>query len=217
MTKTFDQSLIDTAIISMSMIDPEDMQDTSSEEFTSLRRIQQGCHNELSNREDFPFNKDTKKITTEANQAEYSTPDGTILSIWIEGENKTLNYDSNIELMGNSKGKPTTYGIKNNPEKLIFYPVPDKEYKIEIKYNNTKNIVDALGNKSFKISIGSTLDIPERIQHLYFDALEYRVLFEYMRKQSNPRYLPTEQLFNEKWKIFLKACRASDSETYFVI
>ena len=44
MGKTFDQSLIDTATISMSMIDPEDMQDTSSEEFASLRRIQQGCH-----------------------------------------------------------------------------------------------------------------------------------------------------------------------------
>ena len=44
MGKTFDQSLIDTATISMSMIDPEDMQDTSSEEFASLRRIQQQLH-----------------------------------------------------------------------------------------------------------------------------------------------------------------------------
>ena len=36
MGKTFDQSLIDTAVISMSMIDPDDMADTSSEEFVSF-------------------------------------------------------------------------------------------------------------------------------------------------------------------------------------
>ena len=64
MGKTFDQSLIDTAVISMSMIDPDDMADTSSEEFISLRRIQQGCHSELSNREDFPFNKSKYLILT---------------------------------------------------------------------------------------------------------------------------------------------------------
>ena len=65
MGKTFDQSLIDTATISMSMIDPEDMMDTSSEEFLSLRRIQQGCHSELCNRTDFPCKKADKVIKTD--------------------------------------------------------------------------------------------------------------------------------------------------------
>lgn len=218
MGKTFDQSLIDTAVISMSMIDPEDMQDTSSEEFISLRRIQQGCHSELSNREDFPFNKYTKTIQTVADQKEYATPSGTIKSIWVQGNTKTMTYDPNIHLLAERKGNPTTYGIMNNPETLVFYPTPDKVYNVDITYNDTKNVINSVtGKESFDITIGSTLKMPERVQHLYFDALEYRVLFEYMRKQSNPRWQPTEQLFNEKWKVFLRSCKSTDTETYFSI
>lgn len=138
MGKTFDQSLIDTANIPMSMIDPEDMMDTSSEEFVSMRRVQQGCHSELTNREDFPF-------------------------------------------------------------------------------EDRKNVIDTDGKASYTITIGSTLQMPERVQHLYFDALEYRVLYENTRKQSNPRWQPTLQLFNEKWQVFLRASRESNSDTYFII
>lgn len=217
MGKTFDQSLIDTANIPMSMIDPEDMQDTSSEEFVSLRRVQQGCHTELSNRDDFPFAKTTKTIDTIVNQAEYAPPDGTIESIWVQGNTKKLTYDPNIMLLTQRTGRPTTFGVTNNPEKLVFYPVPDDIYLINITYYDTKNVIDVDGKPSFEITVGSTLKMPERVQHLYFDALEYRVLFEYMRKQSNPRWQPTEQLFNEKWKVFLKSCKPADTETYFAI
>lgn len=217
MGKTFDQSLIDTAVISMSMIDPEDMQDTNSEEFISLRRIQQGCHTELSNREDFPFNKYAKTIQTVIGQPEYATPDGTVQDIWVKGNTKKMTYDPNIRFLREAKGNPTTYGVKNNPERLVFYPTPDKVYDIDITYNDTKNVIDTLGNESFVITVGSTLKMPDRVQHLYFDALEYRVLFEYMRKQSNPRWEPTLQLFNEKWQAFLKASKTTDTETYFVI
>lgn len=216
MGKTFDQSLTDTAVIAMSMIDPEDMQELSSEEFESLRRIQQGCHSELSNREDFPFNKLTKTIKTQANKGEYAPPDGTILKIWVEGNTKPMTYDPNIRFLTERKGNPTTYGIKNNPEKIIFYPTPDKVYNVDVVYNSTKNVITD-DEEGYIIQEGSTLKMPERVQHLYFDALEYRVLFEYMRKQSNPRWQPTEQLFNEKWKAFLRASRTTDSETYFTI
>ena len=217
MGKTFDQSLIDTANIPMSMIDPEDMQDTSSEEFIGLRRVQQGCHTELCNRDDFPFNESIVEFKTINGQNKYPMPDGTVKQIWVIGNTKELTYDPNIRLLRDNRGTPTTFGFKNNPEKIILYPTPDKEYDVEIVYNDTKNVIDILGNLSYTISVGSTLKMPERVQHLYFDALEYRVLFEYMRKMSNPRWQPTEQLFNEKWKAFLKNCKPNDSETYFTI
>ena len=217
MTKTFDQSLIDTAVISMSMIDPEDMQDTSSEEFLSLRRIQQGCHTELTNREDFPFNKFSITIDTQAGQNESFLPDGTVLSVWLKGSSKPLDYIPDITMQKEASGTPYAYGITYNPDLLVFYPTPIKAQECVIKYLDTKNVLDATGNPSFEITVGSTLRMPERIQPLYFDALEYRVLFEYMRKQSNPRWQPTEQLFNEKWKAFLKATKPTDTETYFTI
>lgn len=216
MGKTFDQSLIDTAVISMSMIDPEDIADTSSEEFTSLRRIQQGCHSELCNRKDFPFKEHNKTIKTKVGQPEYANPDGTIVSLWVKGNTKKMTYDKNIRLLREANGNPTTYGVNSN-DKIVLYPTPDKVYEVDITYNSTKNVIDTEGNYSYTITIGSTLDIPERVQHLYFDALEYRVLFEYMRKVTNPRLDETEQLFEAKWQAFLDASRTVDSETYFTI
>lgn len=216
MGKTFDQSLIDTAVISMSMIDPEDIADTSSEEFTSLRRIQQGCHSELCNRKDFPFKEHNKTIKTKVGQSEYANPDGTIVSLWVKGNTKKMTYDKNIRLLRESNGNPTTYGVNSN-DKIVLYPTPDKVYEVDVTYNSTKNVIDTDGNYSYTITVGSTLDMPERVQHLYFDALEYRVLFEYMRKVTNPRLDETEQLFESKWQAFLDASRTVDSETYFTI
>lgn len=218
MSKTFDKSLIDTAVISMSMIDPEDMQDTTSEEFTSLRRIQQGCHSELTSREDFPFNKRTVTAELEAGQKNIPFPEGTISKIWLEGSTTPLNYITDkLKVATDSTGTPTAYYVDYENEAIVLYPTPNKDIKCFVEYKDTKNIIDALGNASYEITVGSTLKMPDRIQHMYFDALEYRVLFEYMRKQTNPRWQPTELLFNEKWKVFLKACKATDSDTYFVI
>ena len=215
MGKTFDQSLIDTARIPMSMIDPDDMQDTSSEEFLSLRRIQQGCHSELCNRADFPYKKKDKAFKTQVGISNYETPGGTIVELWVKGNTKKMTYDPNIRLLREANGNPTTYGFKS--DELVLYPTPDKEYEIDVTYNNTKNVIDTLGNLSYTITVGSTLDMDDDVQHLYFDALEYRVLYENMRKQSNARWQPTELLFKEKWQAFLNASRVVDSETYFAI
>ena len=219
MGKTFDQSLIDTATISMSMIDPEDMQDTSSEEFASLRRIQQGCHSELCNRADFPCKKADKIFKTSANKSDYALPSGTIQSIWVKGNTKKMTYDPNIKLLRPTNGNPTTWGIKDS-KTMIFYPIHDKTYEVTVTYNSTKNILDKDGLESYTITVGSTLNnkfVSDDLQHLYFDALEYRVLYEYMRKVSNPRLSETEDLFNDKWQAFLNASRVVDTETYFAI
>ena len=219
MGKTFDQSLIDTATIPMSMIDPEDMQDTTSEEFISMRRVQQGCHSELSNREDFPFNKYTKTIQLSKNQNAYSLPEGRVLEVKINVGNSVnkLLYAQDIDLLGNSTGTPNLYSVSYNPTKLKLFPVPDKSYNLSVEYNSTKNVILTNGDYSYTIETGSTLRMPEQFQHLYFDALEYYVLATNMRKQSNPRWQPTLEIFRQRWNTFLRGSKVTDSETYFSI
>lgn len=219
MGKTFDQSLIDTATIPMSMIDPEDMQDTTSEEFISMRRVQQGCHSELSNREDFPFNKYTKTIQLSKNQNAYSLPEGRVLEVKINIGNSVnkLLYAQDIDLLGNSTGTPNIYSVSYNPTKLKLFPVPDKSYNLSVEYNSTKNVILTNGDYSYTIETGSTLRMPEQFQHLYFDALEYYVLATNMRKQSNPRWQPTLEIFRQRWNTFLRGSKVTDSETYFSI
>ena len=215
MGKTFDQSLIDTANIPMSMIDPEDMADNTSEEFISMRRVQQGCHSELTNREDFPFNKFTKTIQTSKGQNAYSLPDGRVTEVRTKGGK--LPYVKDIELLGDAKGTPDRFSVSYNPNRLKFYPIPDKTVTINVDYLNTKNVILADGTYSYNIAVGSTLRMPEQFQHLYFDALEYYVLATNMRKQSNPRWQPTLEIFKQKWNTFLKGCKTVDTETIFTI
>ena len=219
MGKTFDQSLIDTAVIPMSMIDPEDMADKSSEDFTSMRRVQQGCHTELSNREDFPFNKYTKTIQLSKGQDSYSLPEGRITRVRINNGNQVseLSYEADISLLGSGSGFPNKYTVTYNPNKIKFYPTPDKNYTVSVDYISTKNVILTDNSYSYNIAVGSTLRMPEQFQHLYFDALEYYVLATNMRKMSNPRWQPTLEIFREKWQIFLRGSKAVESETRFEI
>lgn len=219
MGKTFDQSLIDTANIPMSMIDPEDMADTTSEEFISLRRVQQGCHSELTNREDFPFNKFNKTIQTSKGVDAYSLPDGRVIGVKIANDNgvSELGYSNDITMLGTQKGKPEVFSVTYNPVKLRLYPIPDKNYNLSVDYNSTKNVILTDNTYSYNIAVGSTLRMPEQFQHLYFDALEYYVLATNMRKQSNPRWQPTLEIFRQKWNTFLRGCRTVESETVFTI
>jgi len=218
MGKTFDQSLIDTATIPMSMIDPDDMADTSSEEFLGLRRVQQGCHSELINKEEFPFQIFSKTLTLTAGVGSYSLPAGKIKEVYIAGNSKPLTYvDDYRKLPDNVASTPRYYAIKPNPEKLMFCPAPDRTIEASIDYIDTRSVINTDGSYGYEITIGSTLRMPERIQYLYFDALEYYVLATNMRKQSNPRWQPTLEIFKERWQIFLNSCKKTDSETYFVI
>ena len=219
MGKTFDQSLIDVAKISMSGIDAEDMADTTSEEFLSMRRIQNGCHSELSNRDDFPFNKYTKTIQLSKGQSTYSIPDGRIIEARISVDNNIdkMVYDNNLSLYADVKGKPVKYSVQYNPYKIKFYPTPDKSYTVNIDYFSTKNVILTDNTYSYDIEVGSTLRMPEQYQHLYFDALEYYVLAVTLRKVLSPRYEPTLEIFQQRWRVFLKGSQPVESETVFTI
>lgn len=215
MGKTFDQSLIDTARISMSMLDIDDISDTTSEEFLELRREQQGCHNELTHREDFPFGKYTKIINILEGQNTYSVPIGQVQNLYIN--NQKLIFVDDYLSFDDQIGKPRFYSVKNNPSKLIVYPTPQADYTATVEYYDDRFVLDTSNAPQWTISVGSTLRMPERVQHLYFDALEYFLLADHIKKQTNARWQPTLQIAEARWNTFLKGARKADTETYIVI
>lgn len=219
MSKTFDQSLIDTCIISMSMLDKEDIIQVGSDEYESLRREQQGCHNELTSRYDYPFKIAKKIITTQSGLAQYDPIMGRIKDVYItiNGNKTQLSYNKNGYLNIDKTGQPTEFWEDYNPDKFVLYPTPDSAYTITVTYYNSANVLDAEGNGSFTISAGSTLSMPERLQHLYFDALEYFLLATHLRKNTNPRYQPTLEEFKDKWNVFLSQCGQTTTSTGFII
>lgn len=215
MTKTFDESLIDTAKISMSMLDIDDISDTSSEDFESLRREQQGCHNELTHREDFPFGNFTKTLYMLEGQNTYTAPVGQIKDIWFNGQK--LQFVDNYLSFNDKVGKPKYFSIKSNPTKIVIYPTPNEDYEATIEYYDDRFVLDTNKTPQWEISIGSTLRMPERVQHLYFDALEYFLLADHIKKQTNARWQPTMEIAKARWQTFLKGARKADTETYFII
>lgn len=215
MGKTFDQSLIDTARISMSMLDVDDISNTTSEEFLELRREQQGCHNELTHREDFPFGKFNKVINIQEGVTTYSLPIGQVQNLYIK--NKKLQFLDDYLTFDEQIGTPEFYSVRNNPSKLVIYPTPQMDYTAILEYYDDRYVLDTDGNPQWEISIGSTLRMPERVQHLYFDALEYFLLADHIKKQTNARWQPTMQIAEARWQTFLRGARRADTDTYIII
>ena len=215
MAKTFDQSLIDTAKISMSMLDVDDISDTNSEEFAELRREQQGCHNELTHREDFPFGNFTKTLYMLEGQNTYTIPVGQVKDIWFNGQK--LQFVDNYLSFNDKVGKPKYFSIKSNPTKIVIYPTPNEDYEATIEYYDDRFVLDTNKNPQWEITVGSTLRMPERVQHLYFDALEYFLLADHIKKQTNARWQPTMEIAKARWQTFLKGARKADTETYIII
>ena len=215
MGKTFDQSLIDTARISMSMLDVDDISNTTSEEFLELRREQQGCHNELTHREDFPFGKFNKVINIQEGVNTYSLPIGQVQNLYIK--NKKLQFLDDYLSFDEQIGTPEFYSVRNNPSKLVIYPTPQMDYTAILEYYDDRYVLDANGNPQWEITVGSTLRVPERVQHLYFDALEYFLLADHIKKQTNARWQPTMQIAEARWQTFLRGARRADTDTYIII
>ena len=215
MGKTFDQSLIDTARISMSMLDVDDISNTTSEEFLELRREQQGCHNELTHREDFPFGKFNKVINIQEGVTTYSLPIGQVQNLYIK--NKKLQFLDDYLSFDEQIGTPEFYSVRNNPSKLVIYPTPQMDYTAILEYYDDRYVLDTNGNPQWEITIGSTLRMPERVQHLYFDALEYFLLADHIKKQTNARWQPTMQIAEARWQTFLRGARRADTDTYIII
>lgn len=215
MGKTFDQSLIDTARISMSMLDIDDISDTTSEEFLELRREQQGCHNELTHREDFPFGKYNKVINLVEGQNTYSAPIGQVQNLYLN--NRKLTFVDDYLGFDDQVGTPKFYSVRSNPSKIVVYPTPNLEFTATLEYYDDRYVLDTNNAPQWLITVGSTLRMPERVQHLYFDALEYFLLADHIKKQTNARWQPTMQIAEQRWQTFLKGARRADTETYIII
>lgn len=217
MTKTFDQSLTDTCNISMSMLDKADVIQVGSEEYDTLRREQQGCHNDLTNRYDYPFNLATTTISTVIGTTEYNGVNGRIKGIIQNDTKYVLKYNPKSYLNIDRTGRPEEYRETYNPDKIVLYPTPDAVYDLTVNYYDSANVSDSEGNPSYIITADSTLRMPERLQHLYFDALEYYLLATHIKKLSNPRYQPLLNIFAERWSIFLNNCSQTTEATRFII
>ena len=88
-------------------------------------------------------------------------------------DNVPLVYDKEIPFYNAVSGKPEKYYV-NNTDQIVLYPVPDTEYTIKAETFGLLPVVDSTGNYKTEFTAeNDTINIPERLERLFIDCLNY--------------------------------------------
>lgn len=174
----------------------------------------------LLNLVDFPFKSAQKTIYTNVNEELYNMVDGQIDNIYLDGQPLEFiaDYSSlNKELTG----KPTSYWINyNNPKaKIQLYPIPDKNYNIEVVYGQFYPVIDQNGKtKKFEFeSKDDFINLPSHLEFLFMDCLILRCMAVSNKDEQDENYRPTLQEFEETWRMFKRKAKPKRVEARIVI
>jgi hypothetical protein len=174
----------------------------------------------LINLDDFPFKTATKEIYTNTNEELYSMVDGQIDNIYLD--RTPLEYiDDPTGLDKTLTGRPTGYWINyNNPKaKIQLYPIPDKNYTLELIYDQFYPVIDQNGKtKKFEFeNKNDFMNLPAHLEFLFMDCLILRCMAVSNKDEQDENYRPTLQEFQETWRIFKRACKPKKVEARVVI
>lgn len=174
----------------------------------------------LINLEDFPFKSEELTFSTRPSNIRYANPDGQIDSIYNEATKKKLKFIGSTEGLDLTvTGTPTSYYIDySNPDQsLMLYPIPDKKEKFKIVYNTYKPVLDKEGiDLKFEFeNAEDTINMPDAIAPLFMDCLVLRTMVTNNKDEQDENYRPTINEFYEHWKVFKRACKPTNTKTYF--
>lgn len=211
MAKTFQEIQTDISYIFRSTIDPDDMTQTTSEEYLNVASSCYTVAMRLLNQYTFDFCIYREKLKTIADVSTYDGVNGQIIDngILLSENNKPLILDVNGDLLKQEKGTPQKFWFDTD-EKVILYPTPDKEYNLTIKYKDMRYFLNAEGEPELEPTPTSTLRMPERLQPAFIDWLKYETLVNYIKNLTKPRYQP---LIDEANKLKLAFFKLANSYT----
>ena len=188
---------------------------TDKDEFeTALTSSIQKALSELWCGYDFPFRLKTQKIKTKINKSDYELPNGKIFIKAINGKEKYsikcgsdfLNYLDNLEKLEEEQtGTPEYFYVEG--DKLYLYPIPDDVYNIKIEYytlvvgqNEDEEDIFTLKDEN------DTLDIPEKYEVLFKNALKTLSLAYSIADTTDENYGQYMQQYERAYKILIDYC-----------
>lgn len=218
MAKTFQEIQTDIAYIFRSTVDPDDMTDTSSEEYLNLASSCYTVAMRLLNQYTFDFCVEKEKFVTTPNVSTYDGVEGQIIDngLLLTGNSQPLELDVNGDLLTEAKGTPQKFWF-DREEKIVLYPTPDKEYNITVKYKDMKYFLGADGVPILEPTPTSTLRMPERLQPAFIDWLKYETLVNYIKNLTKPRYQPLIDEANKLRLAFLKLANSYSEPARMVL
>ena len=194
----------------------------SEDEFeTSLLSSIQKALTELWCVYPYPFRYKTHNIATQPGVSSYDMPDGNIIKKTIGNvqkysvklKNHYLEYLSDLSEVDYASSIPEYFYIQN--DKIIFVPVPDDIYNIEIEYLTLCIGKDFEGKKIFNLKKGSDyIEIPEKYEALFTNALITKSMVYAIAAISDENYSGYETQFAEAYKRLIQYCKGIDTEVW---
>ena len=198
----------------------DDMIYTNEDAQTAITELN-GAHRYLLALEDFPFKDKEMIITTQANKANYTAPNGQIKCILTADNKSYLPVIEHPESLIKDEGTPQKFYISyDNPElpEIVLYPTPTEAKKYIVKYNELRFILDKEGNPITEFSSADdVLNLPKHIEYYYMDALILRTIAQNNKDITDENYQPTLNEFNEVWRNFVKMSQPVQSDLYIKI
>lgn len=169
----------------------------------------------------YPFRYKTHDIATISGVSSYDMPDGNIIKKTIGNvqkysvklKNHYLEYLSDLSVVDDSSSIPEYFYIQN--DKIIFFPVPDDIYNIEIDYITLCIGKDENGNNIFNLKKGSDyINIPPKYEALFTNALITKSMVYAIASRNDENFSGYEEQFAEAYKRLIQYCNGIETETW---
>jgi hypothetical protein len=125
------------------------------------------------NSKEWNFRREIKKVMVTAGKSSVSIANFVLAQNGLRINNNKLEYDREIPFYDTASGTPTKFYITNK-DKIVLYPVPDERLTLVADLYNTMPVLATDGTLKSTFTAGSdVLNLPERLENLFIDCLNY--------------------------------------------
>lgn len=125
------------------------------------------------NSKEWNFRREVKKVIITAGKSSVSIANFVLAQGGLRVNNNKLEYDKEIPFYDTINGTPRKFYITNK-DKIVLYPVPDERLILVADLYNTMPVLAADGTLKSTFTAGNdVLNLPERLENLFIDCLNY--------------------------------------------
>lgn len=159
----------------------------------------------------FPFRVRNIRFKTRVGREDYNAPDGNIIQKNVQGKTvyglrigkKFLNYEPDYEILEEKTGEPESFFVKN--ERIYLYPTPNNIYNVDAEYLTIYPACDELGNSKATLEVDTDyIDIPERYEILFENALITLTMVYAIASESDENYAGYLKQYNDAYKLLIE-------------
>lgn len=160
----------------------------------------------------FDFRLDTKILFIQPCVHKYSLPVGIIkqketvkgIQYKVKLNNRYLEFIEDYQCLEPKMGRPTGFFIDDN--KICFYPMPDKVYRIKVDYYTLAVGCDANDNPIYKLqNVDDYIDIPKQYEQLFINALISKVMMYALVDISDDNYTGYNIQYEKAYKALIRS------------